>query len=68
MKNEDGTVKQLELKKRGFLFFTDEYLPDGDYELIMGIQRTKGKKTLEEIYEKKDLRREIPPIGMRIKR
>lgn len=68
LKKEDGSVKQLELKKRGLLFYTDEYLPDGDYELIMEIQRTKGKKTLEEIYDKKELRREVPPFGMRSKR
>lgn len=68
LKKEDGSVNQLELKKRGLLFFADEYLPDGDYELIMEIQRTKGKKTLEEIYEKKDLCPEAPPSGMRFKR
>lgn len=68
LKKEDGSVKQLELKKRGLLFFTDEYLPDGDYELIMEIRRTKGKKTLEELYQQAELRHEATPFGMRSKR
>lgn len=68
LKKDDDPAKQLELKRHGLLFFTDERLSDGDYELIIEIQRTKGKKTLEEIYEKKDLRRETPPSGLRYKR
>ena len=68
LKKDDDSAKQLELKRRGLLFFTDECLSDGDYELIMEIQRTKEKKTLEEIYEKKDLRREAPSSGLRYKR
>lgn len=68
LKKEDGSVKHLELKKRGLLFSSDEYLPDGEYELILEIQRTKGKKNLEELYQKTELRRETPPFGMRSKR
>lgn len=68
LKIEEGSIKQLELKKRGLIFFTDEYLPDGDYELIMEFQRTKGKKSLEELYQKADLRREAAPSSVRSKR
>lgn len=68
LKKDDDPAKQLELKKRGLLFFADEYLSDGDYELIMEIQRTKGKKTLAEVYEKKDLHREVPHSDLRYKR
>lgn len=68
LKKEDGSAKQLELKKRGLLFLADEYLPDGDYELIMEIQRTKDKKTLAEIYEKAETRCEAPSSSMRFKR
>lgn len=68
LKKDDDPAKKLELKNRGLLFFADECLSDGDYELIMEIHRTKGKKTLGEIYEKKDLHREAPPSGLRYKR
>ena len=68
LKKDDDPAEQLELKKRGLLFFADKYLSDGDYEIIIEIQRIKGKKTLEEIYEKKDLRCEAPPSGLRYKR
>lgn len=68
LKKEDGSLKQLELKERGLLFFADEYLSDGDYELIMEIQRAKGKKTLGEINEKAELRCEAPSFGMWSKR
>lgn len=68
LKKDDDHAEQLELKKRGLLFFADKHLSDGDYEIIIEIQRINGKKTLEEIYEKKDLRREAPPSGLRYKR
>ena len=68
LKKVDELAKKVDLKRQGLLFIADEYLSDGDYELIMEIQRTQGKKTLREIYGKEDFRREAPSFGMRTKR
>lgn len=68
LKKVDDPAKKVDLKRQGLLFIADEYLSDGDYELIMEIQRTQGKKTLREIYGQEELRREAPSFGMRAKR